>query len=492
MDLVTYALSKKGIIRIDEKEYKPELENGNIVYKEIEKPVEYTTFTLEDSLMKFEDSGEMGIIIVNTYENSIEELYVNNTHVKYLPPSKLGDEQDFDPTEDMFPVDMSCIVKAKKGDQIKIKGSFSLYINAFAANDVNAVSISNVVLQNDLEDCSYMFTGINLTEAPKMPQNAKNCTMMFAMCTSLTKAQVIPEGVTNCMGMFAMTGITEAPVIPSSVTDCSGMFSGCIGLTTLPSENVDLMYNHNDGLEHSSCYSDCVNIVNPITIDDIPTEWGGNKVEEPIGPTGPTGETGPTGPTGETGGSGEEEEPGLYTTFTVGESGTLNLANISSGSIKELYIDDVAQDLPTGIGYNGTSAYTVENGQKIKIKGSFRLNGTTLLIKDIVLQNDLEDCNYMFDGCTGLTQAPAIPSSVTNCSFMFNGCTGLTQAPVIPNSVTDCSFMFYGCTSLTTLPSENVDLMYTRGDELQHEGCYRGCTKIVKPITYDDILVDWK
>ena len=171
--------------------------------------------------------------------------------------------------------------------------------------------------------------------------------------------------------------------------------------------------------------------------------------------------------------------------------------------------------MPTGIGYNGTSAYTVENGQKIKIKGSFRLNGTTLLIKDIVLQNDLEDCNYMFQGCKSLTEAPVIPTTVTNCegmfnscislteapvipttvtncSFMFDGCTGLTQAPVIPSSVTDCSFMFYGCTSLTTLPPENVDLMYTRGDELQHESCYSGCTKIVKPITYDDILVDWK
>ena len=157
MNIISYALSKKGIINVDGKQYKPELENGNIVYKEIEKPGiekpgDYTTFILEDSLMKFEDSGEMGIVIVNTYENSIKELYINNTHVEHLPSSKLGDEQDFDPMEDMFPVDGSCIVKAKKGDQIKIKGSFSLYINAFAANDVNAVSISNVVLQNDLEE----------------------------------------------------------------------------------------------------------------------------------------------------------------------------------------------------------------------------------------------------------------------------------------------------------------------------------------------------
>ena len=276
MDLVTYALSKKGIIRIDEKEYKPELENGEIVYKEIEKQVpevptnEYTTFILEDSLMKFEDSGEMGIIIVNTYENSIEELYVNNTHVEYLPQSKLGDEQDFDPMEDMFPVSMSCIVKAKKGDQIKIKGSFSLYINLFMEN---TVSISNVALQSDLENCNYMFIGINLTEAPVIPQNAKNCSWMFAMCTSLTEAPAIPEGVTNCSYMFAMTGITEAPAIPEGVTDCSCMFAGCTGLTAIPQSNVDLMYNHSEELIHMACYSESTNIIDPISYDEIPDDW---------------------------------------------------------------------------------------------------------------------------------------------------------------------------------------------------------------------------
>ena len=298
MDLVTYALSKKGIIRIDKKEYKPELKDGEIVYKEIEKQVpevptnEYTTFILEDSLMKFEDSGEMGIIIVNTYENSIEELYVNNTHVEYLPQSKLGDEQDFDPMEDMFPVSMSCIVKAKKGDQIKIKGSFSLYINLFMEN---TVSISNVALQSDLENCNYMFIGINLTEAPVIPQNAKNCSYMFAMtgiteapaipegvtncswmfamCTSLTEAPAIPEGVTNCSYMFAMTGITEAPAIPEGVTDCSCMFAGCTGLTAIPQSNVDLMYNHSEELIHMACYSESTNIIDPISYDEIPDDW---------------------------------------------------------------------------------------------------------------------------------------------------------------------------------------------------------------------------
>ena len=424
MNLITYALSKKGIINVDGKQYKPELENGNIVYKEIEKPGiekpgEYTTFILEDSLMKFEDSGEMGIVIVNTYENSIKELYINNTHVEHLPYSKLGDEQDFDPMEDMFPVDPSCIVKAKKGDQIKIKGSFSLYINAFAANDVNAVSISNVVLQNDLEDCSYMFAGINLTEAPKIPQNAKNCNFMFFMCITLT----------------------EAPVIPEGVTDCSGMFSGCIGLTTLPSENVDLMYNHNDGLEHSSCYSDCANIINPITIDDIPVDWGGNKVEEPVNE---------------------------YTTFTVSE-GTLNINNCDfyDGLIMtEWYIDGVQQSLPPEGGMAGSEAIECQvlDGQQIKIKGHFTLYYSDITsIDDLVLEDNLTNYYYMFGNCMNLTRiniSNANTENVTNMSYMFVNCMNLTKLDLTSfdtSKVTNMSYMFIGCKNLVELDLSSFD-----------------------------------
>ena len=62
--------------------------------------------------------------------------------------------------------------------------------------------------------------------------------------------------------------------------------------------------------------------------------------------------------------------------------------------------------------------------------------------------------SFMFDGCTGLTSAPALPATTlaSSCySFMFFGCTGLTSAPVLPATtlVSFCYYnMFRDCTGL--------------------------------------------
>jgi hypothetical protein len=61
-------------------------------------------------------------------------------------------------------------------------------------------------------------------------------------------------------------------------------------------------------------------------------------------------------------------------------------------------------------------------------------------------------CYYhMFDGCTGLTAAPALPATtLTSYCYqqMFNNCTGLTAAPALPATAlaNNCYYnMFYGC-----------------------------------------------
>ena len=245
MNLITYALSKKGIINVDGKQYKPELENGEIVYKEIEKEkpeelIEYTTFTVGPT--------ETGILVmINNTPNSIEELYVNDV-AQQVPVLSMAEILEGGGIEGEI-LSLISMLTVKEGDIIKIKGGFSLALNAMLENMIN---ISNIEIQSNLKDCSYM----------------------FAMCTSLTEAPVIPKGVTNCSAMFSTcTSLIEAPVIPNSVTNCSSMFVMCTSLTTLPSENVDLMYNHNNELEHGLCYSDCTNIIDPITYDEIPDDW---------------------------------------------------------------------------------------------------------------------------------------------------------------------------------------------------------------------------
>ena len=65
----------------------------------------------------------------------------------------------------------------------------------------------------------------------------------------------------------------------------------------------------------------------------------------------------------------------------------------------------------------------------------------------------------MFNGCTGLTSAPALPAETLEewCyASMFRGCTGLTNAPELPaTSMWDACYdsMFRGCTGLTIAPT---------------------------------------
>ena len=67
--------------------------------------------------------------------------------------------------------------------------------------------------------------------------------------------------------------------------------------------------------------------------------------------------------------------------------------------------------------------------------------------------------NSMFSGCTGLTSAPALPATTLaqSCyNSMFQGCTGLTSAPALPATTLaqSCySSMFYDCTGLTSAPA---------------------------------------
>ena len=66
---------------------------------------------------------------------------------------------------------------------------------------------------------------------------------------------------------------------------------------------------------------------------------------------------------------------------------------------------------------------------------------------------------YMFQGCTGLTKAPALPATTleSNCyRSMFSGCTSLTKAPALPATtlVNYCYYqMFQSCTSLIQAPA---------------------------------------
>ena len=118
-------------------------------------------------------------------------------------------------------------------------------------------------------------------------------------------------------------------------------------------------------------------------------------------------------------------------------------------------------------GVNKNIAYYLEDNEdyiytKCIINGSVAASGDiTSLLNGVGGDVSLPDYCYnsMFDGCTGLTSAPALPATTlaANCySTMFFGCTGLTSAPALPATTlaANCySNMFQGCTGLTSAPA---------------------------------------
>jgi hypothetical protein len=91
-----------------------------------------------------------------------------------------------------------------------------------------------------------------------------------------------------------------------------------------------------------------------------------------------------------------------------------------------------------------------------------RMNNNLINAGNLILPTNVKNYSYycMFQGCTGLTTAPALPATTlgNNCyRGMFNGCTSLTTAPELPATTLTSSCyqnMFKGCTSLTSVPSD--------------------------------------
>lgn len=115
------------------------------------------------------------------------------------------------------------------------------------------------------------------------------------------------------------------------------------------------------------------------------------------------------------------------------------------------------------------------NNTKIKNK-----SGESLLLPATTLTGS---CYHsMFEGCTGLTEAPELPATtITDFCYrlMFSGCTGLTTAPELPaaflfNAARCYDSMFYRCTSLTTAP----ELPSTELSSNCYDSMFYGCTSL--------------
>ena len=144
-----------------------------------------------------------------------------------------------------------------------------------------------------------------------------------------------------------------------------------------------------------------------------------------------------------------------YTSFRVGVDPNVTNGNIlkigMANPDTKLYINDIQQDL-------SNKNYIVSDGDLIRIKGFFNLNGSTISsIYDFVLEDGFNNTNYMFNRCENLISLSLSnfnTSQVTDMSFMFANCSSLTTLDVSnfnTSNVTNMSSMFARCSSLTTL-----------------------------------------
>ncbi|MBR1939034.1 MAG: hypothetical protein IJ836_08810 [Spirochaetales bacterium] len=97
----------------------------------------------------------------------------------------------------------------------------------------------------------------------------------------------------------------------------------------------------------------------------------------------------------------------------------------------------------------------------------------------------------MFQGCTGLTQAPELPATTlaNECYVaMFHSCTGLTETPVLPATELKpaCYYqMFIDCTGLTEAPVLKAEELVTRCYALMFSGCMN-INKVICHATSDN------
>ena len=160
--------------------------------------------------------------------------------------------------------------------------------------------------------------------------------------------------------------------------------------------------------------------------------------------------------------------------------GTTTLSSATSESDNVLYLRGTGNTKITG---NKNSYKWVLTGSNIACTGNIENLLDYETVKSGGHPTMADYCYYyMFDGCTGLTQAPALPATTmkVHCySRMFYGCTGLTQAPALPATtlVAYCyEYMFRGCTSLTQAPA----LPATTVAAYCYYGMFYSCTSLTQ------------
>ena len=159
--------------------------------------------------------------------------------------------------------------------------------------------------------------------------------------------------------------------------------------------------------------------------------------------------------------------------------GTTTLSSVNNDGEYVLYLRGIGNTAITGfMTLMGIGGYLVLTGTDIKCIGNIEnlLDYATVGSESHPTMTDY--CYFsLFQGCTGLIQAPALPATTLTegCySAMFGNCTALTQAPALPATTlaSRCySDMFSECTSLTQAPALPAKTLATYCYQYMFFGC---------------------
>ena len=340
------------------------------------------------------------------------------------------------------------------------------------------------------ESCyDSMFNGCSgLTTAPSSIGNsattmpASACSQMFQGCTSLTTAPELPATTlaTSCYEyMFnGCSSLTTAPELPATTlaTGCyNNMFARCSSLnyikclaTNISASNCTRNWTY--GVSGSGTFVKDKNMGDWTTgVNGIPVNW---EVEN------------------------NADYASEYLTFVFSTTGSIY------PNFDELYLSN--DDGQTWI--SGETIDILTPGTKILAKGDrktfyeactnafscegeYSVEGNIMSIYDstgftsrTTFDSNDDDLAWLFYNCDGLTSAenlvlPATALTEHCYSHMFEGCTGLTTAPALPaTTLADmCYYCIFGyCTSLTTAPA----LPATTLSERCYDSMFNNCNSL--------------
>ena len=380
-----------------------------------------------------------------------------------------------------------------------------------------ATTLSEFCYQQMFLDCA------SLTQAPALPATTLTTQcyyQMFRGCTSLTQAPYLPATTLaqSCYAsmFYGCTSLTKEPLLPATTLADScyqQMFYGCTSLKlsstqteeytqeyripttgtgTTATDALSNMFTNTGGNFmgapeiNTTYYLSTDNMIVHETEIATLREYVESMIDSPFKPAGKSYLTfsSPNSFTLAVNDAtkhwdGTLEYFASNKTWTTWD-GTTTLSSVENDGEHVLYLRGTGNTVITG---NDSNYKCVLTGTDIRCIGNIDNLLDYATVESGNHPTMASYCyNYMFKGCTALTQAPALPATtlVSHCyQGMFSDCTALTQAPAIPaTTLAEGCYraMFSRCTSLTQAPSLPAK---TLAKEC-YSSMFNGCTSLTQ------------